>query len=214
MTEIAGADLSNVLTAEPKGRLVTELTAPLDQLLYDHAAWVTTGGERGKPVDLSGFDLRAAFPIADVALTAIKAIGTIFYGLKLPAAQMQYGTFDKSDMRGCDFSRGDLRGISLSHALLNMSNLAGAKLGPLELPGGRMKTSNLTGALLRHVNLKGADLTQVDFTNADCSFTDFTGANLHGVKFKDARLTGAILTAANLDGVDLSIIADARDMIR
>ena len=123
------------MTDAPAGRSILELDFPVVELLRQHALWVQTGGAKGTKIDLSGYDLRPAFPLDGITFTAIKATGVILYGMKMPGIEMQFANMDRGDLRACDLSRGDLRGISLRGAMLNMSNMAGREISATGIGG-------------------------------------------------------------------------------
>lgn len=190
------------------GDTLERMNKTLPELLDAHKKWVSSAGKKGKPLDLSGFDLRDVIDLNRYSLTAIKAVDTNFMSQNLSNANMQSSIFDGSDFRDCIIGESDLRGSSFKHANFVRANLDGATLCPLEFkknaPGETLRRTNLSGADLRYASLVGTDLRDsilmgVDLSNAiltDCDLrrADLTGANLDG-----AVMTGALLDDALVD---------------
>ena len=115
-------------------------------------------GREGSQLDLSGFDLRNAPPLAGTELAALKASDSIFYGLNLAGIGFAAAQLDRADLRSCNLRGADLRGVSLKGARLTNSDMRDCRLGPLVVNEGQRIVSRLDRAILRNVDLRGADL--------------------------------------------------------
>jgi uncharacterized protein YjbI with pentapeptide repeats len=192
MTETRGADMDGALTDARMGKPLEALGAPLEELIKSHEAWVSTNGAKGKPLDLSGYDLRTASVLARSSLTALKASGAVLFKLNLEGAWLQAAQFDRADLRSCRLVGADLRGANLSKARLNYADMRDCNLGPLALDENRSILSRLDEADFRHVDLRGADLRRASLKKADLAAANLTGANLSGTDLTDAKVAEAI----------------------
>jgi uncharacterized protein YjbI with pentapeptide repeats len=147
--DTAGADMQGVLSDKPNGRMLDELDVGLGELLRLHRAFVDSGGAAGHVLDLSGFDLRNAGPLAGACLTMMTARRAVFFGLDLSGVALQAARCGEADFRDCTFNGADMRGIVLTGATLNGASLQGVKLRPLIFDGGRQMQSDLSSASLR-----------------------------------------------------------------
>lgn len=191
-THFIGANLKGTLNDKPAGLLLSDLDEPLPVLIARHERWVQTKGRDGAQLDLSGFDLRNAPPLAGAELAALKASDSVFYGLNLAGIGLQAAQLDRADLRSCNLRGADLRGISLKSARLTNADLREARLGPLLVSEGQRVVSRLDKALLRNVDLRGAELGQAVLRGADLSYANLAGADLDGAEFEGALLNGTI----------------------
>lgn len=191
-THFIGANLKGTLNDRPAGLLLADLEEPLSLLIARHARWVATKGREGAQLDLSGFDLRMAPPLARTELAALKASDSVFYGLNLAGIGLQAARLDRADLRSCNLRGADLRGISLRSARLTNADLREARLGPLVVNDGQRIVSHLDKAILRNVDLRGADLTRAVLLEADLSYANLVGAELAEAELDGAQLVGTI----------------------
>ncbi len=195
-------NITGCITEKDMGDKLENLGKTLPELLEEHTLWVSTAGARGRQLDLSGYDLRDILDLRKFPLTAIKAIEANFLNQNLQSAELQGGTFDRSDFRDCKMLDADLRGSSFKYAQFTRADLSDAQLCPLQFdnPDGskRLQRVDLSGANLRYAVLRDVDLR-------DCILmgVDLTSAILSGCDLRRADLTGAILTGAIFDNVRL-----------
>jgi len=194
-THFIGANLKGTLGDQPAGLLVSDLEEPLAALIAKHERWVRSQGHQGAQLDLSGFDLRNAPPLAGAELAAVKASDSVFYGLDLTGIGFAAAQLDRADLRSCNLRGADLRGISLKGARLINSDLRDCRLGPLVVNDGQRIVSHLDRAILRNVDLRGADLREAVLRGADLSNANLTGARLEGTDLEGTQLTGTIKAA-------------------
>ena len=187
--------------------LLETLGRSLPELLEEHTLWVATAGRSGRQLDLSGYDLRDVLDLKRFPLTAIHCVGANFLNQDLRGAELQSGTFDRSDFRDCRMIRADLRGSTFKYAQMARVNLTNALLCPLEfkkdngertikrvdLSGANLRFSCLKNADLRDVIMMGVDLTNAILNGCDLRRADLTGAILTGVKLENCRLDEAII---------------------
>ena len=211
-TERKGVDMTAVITEEDMGAKLENLGKTLPELLEEHTLWVATAGRSGRQLDLSGYDLRDVLDLKRFPLTAIQCVGANFLNQDLRSAELQSGTFDRSDFRDCMMIEADLRGSSFKYAQMARADLTGALLCPLEFKKDNgystlqrvdLSGTNLRFACLREADLRDAIMMGVDLTNAilegvDLRRADLTGAILKGVKFNDCRLDDAIIDLSAL----------------
>lgn len=206
--DLAGADLRDVLSDKPSGRLLSELNTSLAELLRLHMEFIASSGAEGAALDLSDFDLRGAGEFAGACLTMLTAQRTVFYGLDLSHTALQAARCANADFRDCRFDCADLRGIMLAGAVLNGASMRGVNLHSLAIDETRRMPSDLSKASLRHVDLRGADLRGALLVGADLSFANLTDANL-----TDVDLTGARLSAAKVLPVQLAAACHANAIV-
>jgi uncharacterized protein YjbI with pentapeptide repeats len=196
---LAGADLAGVLSDQPGGRLLAELEEGLDDLLRLHLQFVGSNGATGRPLDLSGFDLRHAPSLAGACLTMVTARKAIFYGLDLGRVAIQAAKCDSADFRNCRLDAADMRGIQLAGARLNNASLREVDLRSLRIDAERQMHTDLNGAILRHADLTNTDLRGVSMISADLSFANLAGAKLNDADLTNARLVCCKVSRAQLD---------------
>src|SRR6185369_1022614 len=109
MADTRDCDMAGVLTDKDAGKSIASLNAPLDRLLADHDRFVRSGGAEGRPLDLSGFDLRKAEDLVRYSLAAMKAAQAVFYGLDLNGIKLQAAQLERADFRACRLGAADLR---------------------------------------------------------------------------------------------------------
>lgn len=194
-THFIGANLKGTLNDRPAGLLLSDLDEPLSELLARHERWVESKGRDGVQLDLSGFDLRTAPPLARASLAALKASDSVFYGLNLAGIGLQAAQLDRADLRACNLRGADLRGVSLKSARLTNTDLREARLGPLIVNGDRSVISRLDKAVLRNADLRGADVSQAILRGADLSYANLVGADLEGADLEGTQLGGTIKAA-------------------
>ena len=125
LTDFHGATLHNVLTNKPAGKPIEALACRSTKTTGSASQM---GGKRflgseGHSADLSGYDLRKAPSFATANLTAVRAEGTIFYGLDLEGVKLQGAKLNGADFRACRleecrFARAQLAGALLNCALI------------------------------------------------------------------------------------------------
>jgi uncharacterized protein YjbI with pentapeptide repeats len=191
-THFIGANLNGTLNDKPAGLLLSDLEAPLSELLARHERWVESKGHDGAQLDLSGFDLRTAPPLAGGELAALKASDSVFYGLNLAGIGLQAAQLDRADLRSCNLRGADLRGISLKGARLTNANLRDCRLGPLVVGEDHTMVSRLDRAILRNTDLRGADLSRAVLRGADLSNANLVGAVLDRTELERTQLASAI----------------------
>ncbi len=210
--EMHGMDDTAVITERDMGDKLENLGKTLPELLEEHTLWVATAGKAGRQLDLSGYDLRDVIDLRRFPLTAIQCIGGNFLSQDLRSAELQSGTFDRSDFRDCTMIEADLRGSSFKYAQMARVNLTCALLCPLEfkkddgtstiqrtdLSGANFRFATLTGADLRDVIMMGVDLTNAILNNCDLRRADLTGAILTNVKLNSCRLDDTIIDLGTL----------------
>ncbi|HWE73488.1 MAG TPA: pentapeptide repeat-containing protein [Stellaceae bacterium] len=194
-THFIGANLKGMLNDKPAGLLINDLDEPLVVLLAKHERWVETQGREGAQLDLSGFDLRNAPPLAGAELAALKASDSVLYGLNLAGTVFAAAQLDRADLRSCNLRGADLRGVSLKGARLTNSDLRDCRLGPLIMNEGQRVVSRLDRAILRNVDLRGADLKDAVLRGADLSNANLVGARLDGTNLENTTLAGTIKAA-------------------
>ena len=194
-THFIGANLKGTLSDQPAGLLVSDLQEPLAVLIAKHERWVRSQGHQGAQLDLSGFDLRNAPPLAGTELGAVKASDSVLYGLELTGIGLAAAQLDRADLRSCNLRGADLRGISLKGARLTNSDMRDCRLGPLVVKDGQRIVSHLERAILRNVDLRGADLREAVLCGADLSHANLTDARLDDADLEGAQLTGTIKSA-------------------
>jgi uncharacterized protein YjbI with pentapeptide repeats len=194
-THFIGANLKGMLNDQPAGLLVSDLDEPLARLITKHERWVESEGREGAQLDLSGFDLRNAPPLAGTELAALKASDSVFYGLNLSGIGLAAARLDRADLRSCKLRGADLRGVSLKGARLTNSDLRDCRLGPLVVNDGQRMVSRLDRAILRNVDLRGADLKEAVLRGADLSNANLVGARLDGTDLEGTQLAGTIKAA-------------------
>jgi uncharacterized protein YjbI with pentapeptide repeats len=194
-THFVGANLKGTLDDKPAGLVVADLEEPLSALIAKHERWVESKGREGAQLDLSGFDLRTAPPLAGAELAALKASDSVFYGLNLVGIGLQAAQLERADLRSCNLRGADLRGISLKGARLTNADLRDCRLGSLVVTGGRSIVSRLDKTILRNVDLRGADLRHAVLRGADLSNANLMGANLDKADLEGAQLAGTIKAA-------------------
>ena len=186
--------------------ILDEKGISLEEMIKEHVLWLTTQGNSGEKMNLSGVDLTGLPDLKKSPITAIKALDSKFIGMNLEDAQMQFCQFDKSDFRDTRMARADLRGSRFINVDFTRADLSDAKLSPLKFKNAdgsdRLERVNLSGAVLKHTNLSGADLRNTIFMGADLSnanlsgadlrYADFTGANLKNANLKDADTENAV----------------------
>lgn len=201
-----GANMMGILTDAPAGRSITDLGRPFEQLLREHGAFVDSAGAEGRPLDVSGFDLRTVKMLKGMHLTALKAVGAVIYGMDLTGTALQGANLMQIDGRTACLTDADLRGANLQEARLDNVEAAGADFRPLSLSASRLMPVNLIRARLRYGIFTEARFDQADMSEVDLSFADLRKASLKGVKLDGARLTGTKLPesleeVASLEGV-------------
>jgi uncharacterized protein YjbI with pentapeptide repeats len=194
-THFVGANLKGTLNDQPAGLLVSDLDEPLAALIAKHERWVRSQGHQGAQLDLSGFDLRTAPPLAGIELAAVKAGDSVFYGLDLTGIGLAAAQLDRADLRSCNLRGADLRGISLRGARLSNSDMRDCRLGPLVVKDGQRIVSHLERAILRNVDLRGADLREAVLRGADLSNANLADARLDGTDLEGTQLAGTIKAA-------------------
>ncbi|MBX2834244.1 MAG: pentapeptide repeat-containing protein [Micavibrio sp.] len=210
-TEQQGLDMTAAITEEEMGVRFENLGRSLPTLLETHTLWVATFGQKGRQLDLSGYDLRDVADLKRFPLTAIHCVDANFLKQDLSAAELQSGIFDRSDFRDCKMIEADLRGASFKYAQLARADLTGAKMCPLEferddkrymqrldMSGANLRYASLSGADMRDAILMGVDLSYADLRNADLRRCDLTGALLKGAKLDGARLDNAAVDSSTL----------------
>ncbi len=209
-SENYGIQLQNAKTEEDMGERLENTGKTLQELLDTHTLWVSSAGQRGNQLDLSGYDLRDIDELRFYPLTAIRAMNAVFVNQNLTSASMQSAMFDYSDFRDCDMTGADLRASSFKNAILTRADLRGALLSPLTFKEGQQKKiTNLSGADLRFADLRNADLRECVLMGCD-----LTRANLEKCDLRRADLTGAILSGTKMDGALLDdAIIDFRKFI-
>jgi len=191
-THFIGANLKGTLNEKPAGLLLSDLDEPLSELVAQHERWVASKGRDGTQLDLSGFDLRNAPPLAGAELAALKASDSIFYGLNLQGIGLQAAQLDRADLRSCNLRGADLRGISLKSARLTNADLRECRLGPLVVSEDHTIVSRLDKAAFRNADLRGADLDRAVLRNADLSNANLAGADFDGADLEGTLLAGTI----------------------
>ncbi len=199
MTAINGHDydLSEAITDKNVGLSINDLKVPLLKLLEEHKAWVNSGGQNGRQLDLSGYDLREAVSLKKERLIALKAQNAKFFGLNLYKVQMQSSFLDGSDFRNCDMEEADLRGSTIDGGIFNHAKMRGINFSALMFGTGPQKKfapTSLNGCVFRYADLRTANLRNVSLRDADLSYADLTGADL-----READLTGSTLEGAKMD---------------
>lgn len=194
-THFIGANLKGTLNDRPAGLLLSDLDEPLAVLILKHERWVETQGREGSQLDLSGFDLRHAPPLAGTELAAVKASDSVFYGLNLAGIGFAAAQLDRADLRSCNLRGADLRGASLKGARLTNSDMRDCRLGALLVNEGQRIVSRLDRAILRNVDLRGADLAQAVLRGADLSNANLMSAELDGTDLEGTQLAGTIKAA-------------------
>lgn len=169
-------NLSGVLTDKAAGTDILGL--PYDEMIRDHAAWVDSVGQAGKPSIFDKADLRGLKSIKGLNLAALSAKNAVFYGLDMRNVQLQGAHLEGADLRNCDLSGADLRGAQMIGVRLDGANLEGANVGPLKLQGDRLFPADLRQARIRGANLQRADLRQVRLDGADLSRSNLDGAQM------------------------------------
>ncbi len=114
-----------------------------------HEAWVTSGGQDGKPAAFDGADVRVLATLAGYDLSAVSAKGAVFYGLDMRRIKLVGCNLENADLRHCDLRDADLRGARFRGARLDGANLTNARLDALNLSGGRRLEVDFTDASLR-----------------------------------------------------------------
>ena len=193
-----GADMSGILTDAPAGISLSTLTEPIEHLLAQHISWVESSGAHGKPLDLSGVDLRPLKNLASANLTALKANGAVLYGMNLPAIQLQGAQLQGADLRAAKLVGADLRGANLKNAKLNNTDLRDANLGPLILTADRLLPAQFQGACIRYSDMRGADLLRTNFQGADLSYSNLIGTKLRSTDFSEANLDTTLFSKGAL----------------
>ena len=209
MTAIEGQDIdmSHAITDDNIGLSVNQLRAPLVKLLEEHRSWVESGGENGRQLDLSFYDLREAESLKKEKLTALKARQAKFLGLNLYKVQMQSSILDGSDFRSCDLEEADMRGSSIVGGTFSHAKMRGINFSPLMFGSGpqkRFAPTNLMSCVFRYADLSGANLKNVSLKNADLSYANLSGADLREADLSGANLEGATLDDALMDGAEMS----------
>jgi uncharacterized protein YjbI with pentapeptide repeats len=194
-THFIGANLKGTLNDKPAGLLLTDLDEPLPALIAQHERWVESEGREGAQLDLSGFDLRTAPPLAGAELAALKASDSVFYGLNLMGIGLQAAQLDRADLRSCNLRGADLRGISLKGARLTNADLRECRLGPLIVKDKQKVITHLDRAILRNADLRGADLSEAVLRACDLSNANLTGARLDDADLTGCQLAGTIKAA-------------------
>lgn len=139
-----GAIFEDALGDKPAGLLIEDLETPLAVLIARHEAWVASEGREGRQLDLSGFDLRTAPPLAGAQLAALKARAAIFFRRDLSGIGLQAAQLDRADLRSSNLEGADLRGISLKGA-----RLANADLRRCSVPWRLSRTTSLSAGSTR-----------------------------------------------------------------
>lgn len=197
--EKSGADFAlAVWDYKEDDQEMAEIELTLDELIQKHTAWVATAGRDGEQLDLSGKDLRRLKSLSEKRLTALKAVGAIFYGMNLQGVELQSASLSESDLRACDISHADMRGSNFRNALLDHAVIHNTKLTPLVFKGSgedRKIPCNFSGASLQHTDFRSSQMKEADFTGANLNHANFNECDLRGADF-----TGALLDGANFDG--------------
>jgi uncharacterized protein YjbI with pentapeptide repeats len=197
--DLAGSDMEDSLSDKPQGRLLTQQSESLQELLRRHLEFINTMGAAGQLLDISGFDLRmSGGSWVKACLSMAKASSAVFYKLDLTEAALQMAKCDGADFRNCRLDKADLRGISLKGARLNNASMRKVDLQPMQMGRGIRVAANLSNARLRNADLSGANLSGTSLVDADLSFADLSNATLTDADFSGARLDGCILSEAQL----------------
>lgn len=200
-------DFTQAITDDNIGRSISDIDEPLTNKIQSHRTWVTSAGREGTHLDLSGYDMRPLETLKEQVLTAIKAVGTKFFGMNLYKIQMQSALLDNADFRSCDMEEADLRGSSFVGARFNHANLKNSNFDPLMFgeggAGKRFSPSNFDKGSLTYANLTGCKMRSATFKNSDVSYADFTGADLRDADFTGADTTGTIFDDADTEGATI-----------
>lgn len=157
-------------SAAERGPSPTQLRAALDR----HEAWVASGWEVGKRVDLHRATLR---------------------GVKLDCALLADADLHGADLDRADLHEADLEGADLHQARLRRANLHAAGLRWADLRRADLSRADLEEADLKDADLQRANLRGARLSKAVLEHADLRGANLAKVK----GLTQAQLDQAEAD---------------
>lgn len=204
MTETGGVDMSSTITEKNIGKNLDDFTPErIENMVADHGKWLKSAGKDGAYLDISGYDMRALGDISGARLTAIKAMKSSFFQMKMQKVEMQSAILMESNFSHADARLGDFRGSQLQKANFKRAVLGGANFSYIQIKrkdGTEQKNpTNLEGA-----NFRYCDLTKTDFTGAILKNVDFYFANLTSCKFTDADLTGANLDLAKIADTDFT----------
>ena len=160
----------------------------LQQILTDHAKWLTTNGAEGRRADLEDAYLRDA-DLEDAYLR----------DADLRDADLRYANLRCANLRGAYLRGADLEDANLEGANLYCANLRGANLRGANLRGADLEGANLEGADLYGANLRGANLRGADLRDADLRGADLEGANLGYANLEGADLYKEVLKTRQID---------------
>jgi Pentapeptide repeats (8 copies) len=147
-------------------------------------AWLFEGGWLARNLTVTDTDLvkDKDFPLKDGEVS-----------LRLRRRNLNYGTFDRSDLHLADLTGAQLKSASLGGTVLNKAVLACLQSKRIDA-----RCTNLQGADLREAGLQGADLRGAKLQGADLSGAGLQGANLGRAELQGAGLFGAQLQSADL----------------
>jgi hypothetical protein len=167
------------------------LNESLHILVSDHAAWIESGGAKGRALDISGFDLRDIEWPEHALLTSLNAKDACIAHARFDGAWLQAGLFEGADMRGASFKSAELRGANLKGANLVRAVFDGCNLAPLVVASGRSLIARFDAAVLRHARFQQCQLANASFANADLRWISIGECDVAGADFAGADFTGA-----------------------
>jgi uncharacterized protein YjbI with pentapeptide repeats len=206
-TKLDGANMNGTIT-DKNLKQINNLEQSLDILIQLHQRWVSTAGQDGEPLDLSGYDMRSSTYFTKARLTAIKAKQAVFFGMNLTGMELQYCELPDSDFRNCTLNQADLRASDLAGCKFNKAKIQKADFGPLMIQG-EQKPVNLRGAHFRYCDMRGTNFQYADLTGADLSFALMDGVDLRHAVLDGVHLEGANIKDALLSGqFDKPLVAE------
>lgn len=152
----------------PEPAAVEPKSAPaekgLDEILSDHALWVTSKAQSGSRAhldgrDLSGIDLGGGVVLSNASLAGVALVGAELSGADLAGADLRRAELLGASLDGANLAVARLRHARLAGCSLSGANLKGADLSGADLAGAVFGDAELSGAVLLQADLKGADLS-------------------------------------------------------
>ena len=213
-TNLEGSLTNNIIMSDPENTDGSEeksgpqvLEKSIEHMLEEHVHWIDSAGNRGVPLNVTGYDLRDIRNLQRFSFTAMRLKESIFIGKNLSQCQMQSAVFNGSDFRDCVFLGSDLRGSSFANCTMDRADLSNARLCPLkfkkpdgteslkrtDLSGVSLKYSVIENADFRDCIMMGIDLSHAVFKNCDFRRADMTGAILTDTVFENPKLEDALV---------------------
>ena len=115
----------------------------LKSILINHSLWVSSGGKKGRPANLAGYNLRGVVLLGE-NLKKANLQGAYLYGAYLKNANLAQANLSGVNLRGANLRWVNLKGANLTEANLVRADLYESNLKEANLIGANLQTSFLT----------------------------------------------------------------------